>query len=113
VGSNPATPTTARFMRAEWFEFSPTFKLILSGNHRSSITNLGEAMRRRLQIIPFAVTIPAAERDPRLAERLEAEWPGILSQAIEGCEWQKDGLAPPAAVREATHAYLAVETTVR
>jgi putative DNA primase/helicase len=105
---------TARFMRAEWFEFSPTFKLILAGNHRPSITNLGEAMRRRLQIIPFAVTIPAAERDPRLAERLEAEWPGILSWAIEGCaSWQKHGLAPPAAVREATDAYLAAEDTVR
>ena len=69
---------TARFMRAEWFEFSPTFKLILAGNHRPSITNLGEercagGCRSSHSPSPFQ---PPSEI-PRLAERLEAEWPGI------------------------------------
>ncbi len=56
------------------------------------------------------MTIPEAERDPDLAEKLKAEWPGILAWAIEGClEWHAKGLAPPEAVRAATAAYLEAE----
>jgi putative DNA primase/helicase len=45
-----------------------------------------------------------------LGERLKAEWPGILSWAIDAClEWQRVGLAPPVAVREATEQYLEAE----
>ena len=48
-----------------------------------------------------------------MAEKLKAEWPGILQWAIDGClEWQKQGLAPPAAVRTATDEYLADEDSV-
>ena len=105
---------TARFMRAEWFEFTPTFKLLLAGNHRPALTNVDEAMRRRIQMIPFSVTIPPAERDPRLSEKLEAEWPGILAWMIGGCaEWQSVGLLPPTVIVAATNAYLTAEDTVR
>jgi putative DNA primase/helicase len=56
------------------------------------------------------VTIPAKERDPGLVEKLRAEWPGILSWAVYGCrDWQKQGLAPPAAVVAATAHYLEEE----
>jgi putative DNA primase/helicase len=105
---------TARFMRAEWFDFTPTFKIIVAGNHRPSLANIDEAIRRRLQIIPFSVTIPLEERDHRLAEALEAEGPGILAWAIAGCaDWQRRGLAPPHAVQDATHAYLSSEDSIR
>ena len=61
-------------------------------------------------MIPFAVTVPEAERDPDLAEKLKAEWSGILAWLIEGClEWQTEGLRPPEAVRAATEAYLSAE----
>jgi phage/plasmid-associated DNA primase len=33
----------------------------------------------------FTVQISPAERDPRLAERLKAEWPATLRWCIEGC----------------------------
>ena len=43
--------------------------------------------------MPFTVTIPAAERDPQLTDKLKAEWPRILQWAIDGCaEWQEHGL---------------------
>ena len=59
------------------------------------------------------MTIPPAERDPGLAEKLNKEWPGILAWAIEGClEWQRIGLAPPSAVVEATQNYLTEEDAV-
>jgi putative DNA primase/helicase len=72
-----------------------------------------EAMRRRLNLIPFNVTIPAADRDKDLTEKLKAEWGGILSWMIDGClAWQQRGLDPPAAVTEATDAYLDAEDSI-
>jgi putative DNA primase/helicase len=104
---------SARFMRGDFFEFTPTFKLFITGNHRPHIRSLDEAMRRRLHLIPFAVTVPPEERDPTLDERLKAEWPGILKWMIAGClDWQAHGLCPPPAVTAATADYLAAEDAV-
>jgi putative DNA primase/helicase len=103
----------ARFMRQDFFEFTPQFKLLIAGNHRPGLRGVDEAIRRRLHLIPFNVTIPEAERDLGLFDKLKTEWDGILSWAIEGCGlWQRDGLAPPATVRQATDAYLASEDAV-
>jgi len=103
-------PIAARFMRADFFEFEPTFKLFIVGNHRPSLRGVDEAMRRRLHFVPFEVTIPAEDRDPDLPEKLKAEWPGILRWAIEGCiEWQKTGLAAPETVNRATEEYFSDE----
>ena len=87
----------ARFMRQDFFEFIPSFKLIIAGNHKPGLRSVDEAIRRRLHLIPFSITIPSAERDPQLLERLKAEWPGILSWMIQGCrDWRSIGLQPPA-----------------
>jgi putative DNA primase/helicase len=97
----------ARFMRQDFFEFQPQLKLLISGNHKPGLNAVDEAIRRRFHLIPFTVTIPAAERDETLTERLRAEWAGILGWMIEGClAWLRDGLSPPAAVRSATDEYL-------
>ena len=68
-------------------------------------------MRRRLNLIPLNVTIPKADRDPSLAEKLKTEWPGILAWMIDGClRWQEEGrLNPPQAVITATDDYLESE----
>jgi putative DNA primase/helicase len=101
---------TARFMRQDYFEFTPIFKLVVAGNHKPGLRNVDEAIRRRFQLVPFTVTIPVEERDESLGEKLKAELPGILSWAILGClEWQTRGLAPPPVVRDATVAYLEAE----
>jgi putative DNA primase/helicase len=103
---------TARFMRGDFFEFVPAFKLIVAGNHKPSLRTVDEAMRRRLNLIPFNVTIPPEERDKDLAEKLKAEWPGILKWMIEGClKWQGEGLEPPQSVVGATAEYLQSEDT--
>lgn len=100
----------ARFMRQDYFEFKPTFKLCIVGNHKPSLRTVDEAIQRRFHLIPFAVTIPKDERDLKLAEKLKTEWAGILQWAVDGClEWRRDGLNPPQAVREATDEYLAAE----
>lgn len=98
---------SARFMRQDFFEFMPQFKLVISGNHKPGLQSVDDAIRRRLHLIPFTVKIPPQERDTALPEKLKAEWPGILAWMIEGClAWQRDGLRPPAAVRAATDDYL-------
>jgi putative DNA primase/helicase len=97
-------------MRQDFFEFQPQLKLFIFGNHKPGIASVDEAIRRRLHLIPFTVTIPAAERDQKFSERLKSEWPGILAWMVQGCiDWQRDGLRPPAAVRSATSAYLESE----
>lgn len=103
----------ARFMRQDYFEFSPQFKLVIAGNHKPGLRSVDEAIRRRFHLLPFTVTIPPEERDPELRDKLKAEWPGILSWMIEGClEWQVSGLRPPAVVLNATAAYLEAEDAV-
>jgi putative DNA primase/helicase len=103
----------ARFMRQDFFEFKPQFKLFIAGNHKPSLRTVDEAIRRRFNLIPFAVTIPAEERDPALSKKLQAEWGGILQWMIDGClEWQQQGLCPPKAVTDATSDYLTDEDAI-
>jgi putative DNA primase/helicase len=100
----------ARFMRQDFFEFVPQFKLVVAGNHRPGLRTVDEAMRRRFNLLPFAVTIPESERDAELAEKLRAQWGGILQWMISGClAWQSEGLNPPEVVKAATEHYLAAE----
>ena len=106
-------PIAARFMRGDFFTFTPVFKLLIAGNHKPALRTVDEAIRRRLHLIPFSVTIPKAERDPDLPEKLKAEWPGILAWAIEGAvEWHANDLQPPAAVTDATLEYLTGEDLI-
>lgn len=100
----------ARFMRQDFFEFVPEFKLLIAGNHKPSLRSTDEAIRRRFHLVPFTVTIRVEERDKELTEKLRGEWDGIVQWMIEGClAWQREGLNPPAEVAEATANYFADE----
>jgi putative DNA primase/helicase len=102
---------TAHFMRQDDFEYSPKFKLFVSGNHKPGLRSVSVAMRRRVNMIPFAVVIPEDDRDPHFEDKLVDEWPGILEWMITGClDWQeRGGLAPPEAVAKATEAYFTAQ----
>jgi putative DNA primase/helicase len=101
---------SARFMRQDFFEYTPQFKLGISGNHKPGLRSVDEAIKRRMNLIPFLVTIPEEERDVELRTKLKAEWPGILAWMIKGCAfWQTIGLVPPKVVVVATNAYLSEE----
>lgn len=103
----------ARFMRQDFFEFEPKFKLVISGNHKPSLKNVDEAIRRRIVLVPFTVTIPADRRDPALKEKLRAEYPGILHKCIVGLNaYLEHGLTPPKAVLDATAEYLTSEDSL-
>lgn len=107
-------PITARYMRQDFFTFTPKFSLIIAGNHKPSIQTVDEAMRRRLHLIPFNVTIPKDSRDPDLAEKLEAELSGIMQWMIAGVtEYNRQGLNPPKSVLDATELYFEDENTIQ
>lgn len=96
----------ARFLRAEFFQFEPTWKTLWAVNHRPIIRGTDLGIWRRMRLIPFEVTIPDAEKDKDLPAKLAAERDAILSWMIAGCmEWQAVGLAPPERVLAATREY--------
>ena len=64
---------TARFMRAEFFEFRPQFKLWLATNHKPVIKGSDEAIWDRIRLIPFTVRIPEAQQDKNLILELRLE----------------------------------------
>jgi putative DNA primase/helicase len=68
------------------------------------LNNVDDAMKRRLNVIPF-VHKPE-QINEQLADQLKPEYPGILYWAIQGClDWQKNGLKKPAAVQAETDHY--------
>jgi len=105
------------------FAFYPEFKLWLSTNHRPNVTDSSDAMWRRIHAVPFRARFVKREEAPEgysgpfidkdLPERLKSELSGIFNWAVRGClEWQKSGLEPPRAVKEATKQYREEEDTL-
>ena len=105
---------SARFMRGEWFQFEPTFKIFLAANHRPQIATGDDfAVWRRIKVIPFTQRIEEHEKDPRLGEKLRGEITGILAWAVRGClEWQARGMQEPAAVSASIEAYRSVSDVI-
>lgn len=100
-------PVTARYMRQDFFTYMPQFTLLVAGNHKPGFRSVDEAIRRRVQLVPFLQNIPAEERDPDLGEKLKVEAPAILRWVLDGClAWQREGLAPPKTVLDASESYL-------
>lgn len=106
-------PIRARLLYRDFFEFLPTFKLIFLGNHRPQLAGTGEAMRRRLQLVPFSVTISDERRDKSLECRLAADLGGVLGWMLDGyADWKEKGLAPPEKVRNASAEYFDDEDAI-
>lgn len=91
---------------ADVYAITPTFKLWIGTNHKPVIRGSDHAIWRRVRLVPFDVVIPDAEQDHQLLDKLEAERPGILRWAVDGCRaWYHQGLGTPDEVRRATAAY--------
>lgn len=104
---------TARFLHREFFDFPPTHKFWISGNHKPTVRGTDTGIWRRLRLVPFTVRIPDERKDPALAEKLVSELPGILNWALAGClRWQRHGLEAPECVRRATESYRAEEDII-
>lgn len=99
---------SARFLHREFFQFRPVFTPILDTNHVPSLRETGTAMRRRVKIVPWDVTIPENQRDEMLRERLLAELPGILTWIVRGAtRYLESGLREPQCVIEKSRSVMA------
>lgn len=99
-------PVLARFLRQEYFEFIPEFKVFFTTNHKPVIKGVDEGIWRRVKLVPFNLQLPKEKRDLKLPEKLSLEMSGILNWAIEGClKWQQSGLKEPMVVKKATGDY--------
>lgn len=100
---------TTRFLYREFFEFLPAFKLWLFANHRPDASSEDAALWRRILVIPFTRSLSEAERDESVKRILREDRgarSAILTWAVRGCqEWREKGLAPPAAILQATGDY--------
>lgn len=62
-----------------------TGKWLILANHVPALTDQSHGFWRRMEIVPFKVTIPNTEKIPLLAEKIiNTELPGVLNWALEG-----------------------------
>lgn len=98
----------ARRMREDEWNYDPTHKLYIAGNHKPRISGTDKGMWRRLRVLPWAVTIPDDKVDTSLGEKLKTPevQSAVLAWCVVGClAWQKQGLGEPPAVIKATDEY--------
>ena len=96
---------TARFLHQEFFTYRPGFKLVMATNDRPRVYGTDLGIWRRIRMVPFTENFEGRE-DAQLSHKLEAELPGILNWAVEGClQWQREGLGTLPEVEAATQAY--------
>lgn len=99
-------PLNARHMRQDEWTFIPVHKLWFAANNKPRTKGTDLGIWRRMQIVPWEITVAKADVDKKLPAKLLREAPGILNWCIEGClEWQRIGLSPPPRVLLATAEY--------
>lgn len=88
------------------FNYHPTHKLWLSGNHEPVITDTTNSIWFRLKKIPFTVTFKPDQRNKNLPKQLAREREAILAWVVEGClAWREGGLKEPEDITKATQQY--------
>lgn len=104
----------ARYMRQDYFTFTPTHQLVVATNHRPAVNSTEHATWRRLRLVPFPhrYAPPSEARegdrviDRGLRHRLtrgEGQRRAMLAWIVAGAvRWNTDGLPTCPSINEAT-----------
>jgi putative DNA primase/helicase len=97
---------SARFLHQEFFEFWPTFKIWVRGNHQPIISDDSEGAWRRMRLVPFLNNLTLEQVDSDLESKLLSEKEGILAWMVEGAlKWKCEGLTPSPKIKSASNEY--------
>lgn len=97
----------ARYMRQNFFEYTPRFQVWVSGNHKPEIRGGDDGIWRRLRLVPFTAKLTSDMKILDYEEVLKRELSGILNWALVGlADWVQLGqLGGTSAVDAATREY--------
>lgn len=99
-------PITAHYMGKDDVTFEPSHSSWICCNRKPRVKATDQGFWRRANVVPFTVTIAAADRDHDLDAKLAAEKNAVLAWALEGCEqYMREGLGSCKAVDDATAEY--------
>jgi putative DNA primase/helicase len=104
----------ARELYREAFDFFPTHKLWIRGNHLPGARDASDGFWRRMVAVKFGEQIGAGEIISNLDRQIiDEELSGVLAWALKGCrDWQASGLKIPASVAKEIDAYRAESDTL-
>lgn len=99
-------PILIRALHKDFTEVYPSFKLIVSGNHKPRIDNDDNGIWRRVLLVPWDVKLEKEQVDRMLGRKLWEERNGILAWLVRGAlSYLEEGLKVPALVQAATDEY--------
>lgn len=103
-----------RKLYKEGFNFDPTHKVVMLGNHKPRVKSGDFGTWRRIKLLPFKTTITEGEKIDKLGEYLASEeGPAILRWAIDGAQmWFKEKLGTPDTIKVEVEEYKEEENTV-
>lgn len=98
---------SARHLYGESFDFMPTHKLVVRGNHLPGALDASDGFWRRIVLIHFSRKIKPSECVADFDQRIiDEELTGVFAWMVEGClKWGRKGLRVPSVVSNAVASY--------
>ena len=98
---------TARYMNQDYFDFTPSHKLWLMGNHQPAVDSGGTSFWRRVKLIEFGNTVDEKDMIDDLQGKLVRDCGRIvMAWIVAGAvEYFKEGLQIPESIQERTENY--------
>lgn len=107
-------PVPVRALHRGFFDLTPSFKLVISGNSKPAIPDTDDGIWSRMKLIAWTKNIDLEfdaegkpKKDPELLDKIKArEAAGVFNRLVEGLlDYLRAGLVEPTAVTAATQAY--------